>query len=136
MGGVTRQHRAAARLRNVAHQNARPDPRRRRLAREAFEEGDGLGMPPEPIARQPHHPPRLAIDGQRPGSGEAAMRIEADRAGLRLRRRHRPPEDLTGGIIGIAGVGERGKRLALERALVLRAPGIGDARKSDGDGRT
>ena len=95
-------------------------PSARRLARKAFEEGDHRGMAPIAIARQAHHLPGLAVDRQRLGAGQAAARVKADRARLRLGGRHRASEDFLGGQFRIGGIGDRRQGRGIERALVLR----------------
>ena len=81
MRGVAGQHRPAARLRNVADQNARPDAFLRRLAREALEKGDHRRMAPGAIARQAHHLPgrrrRPAAHSRRRGSRANRSRSSA-----------------------------------------------------------
>ena len=130
MGGVAGQHRAAARLRNVADQNAVPDAFGLRLAREALEEGDHRRIPPHAIARQAHDLPGLAVDRQRLRAGETAARVEADRARLSFDGRQRPPEHFLGRQPRVGGIGERGQRLGVQRPLVLggrgRAAGEGE----------
>ena len=132
MRGVAGQHRSAARLGNVADQNAVPYPFRLRLAREALEEGDHRRVPPHAVARQAHHLPGLAVDRQRLRAGEATAPVGADRAGLSLGRRHRPAEYFLGGQPRVGGIGERGQGLGVERPLVLRGSGRG---ASDGGKR-
>ena len=134
MRGMARQHGAAARLGDVADQQTRPARDGRHRPGEAFEECDELGVAPVPVPRQAHHLPGLAVDRQGPGASEASLGVEADRAGLEVGRRQRPPEDLLGGQPGIRRVGQRGQGLGIERAPVLRGsrggrqqPGAGQA---------
>ncbi len=70
--GMAGQHRAAPRLRNIAHQQARPALDRRHHLGEPFEEGDQHRIAPVAVAGQPHHLPRLPVDRQRLGAREAA----------------------------------------------------------------
>ena len=119
MGGVAGQHRAAARLGNVADQNAVPDAFGLRLAREALEEGDHRRIPPHAIARQAHDLPGFAVDRQRLRSRKTAARVEADRARLRFDGRQRPPEHFLGRQPRVGGIGERGQRFGVQRSLVL-----------------
>ena len=137
MGGVAGQHRAAARLGNIADQNAVPDAFGLRLAREALEESDHRRIPPHAIAREAHDLPGLAVDRQRFRSGETAARIEADRARWAFGRRQRPAEHFLGGQPRVRRIGERGQGLGIECSLVLgmrggRAQGESD-RKYDAD---
>ena len=87
MRRVAGQHRAAARLRDVADEHARPAVDGRHLFGETLEEGDQRRVAPVAVARQPHHLPGRAVDRQRLGAGEAAVRVEADRARLQVGRR-------------------------------------------------
>ena len=135
MRSVAGQHRPAARLRNVADENARPNAFAGRLARKAFEEGDHRGMAPIAIARQAHHLPSLAVDRQRLGARQTAARIEADRARLHLGRRHRAAENLLGRQFRIGGIGERGQGRGLEGAFVLRQRAPAGAAERGGEAR-
>ncbi len=136
VGGVAGQHRAAARLGNVADQNAVPDAFGLRLAREALEEGDHRRISPHAIARQAHDLPGLAVDGERLGSGKTAARVEADRARLGFDGRQRSPEHFLGRQPRVGGIGERGQRFGVQRSLVLcgrgQAPGE-SSRQYDAD---
>ena len=136
MGGVAGQHRAAARLGDVADQNAVPDALGLRLAREALEEGDHRRISPHAVARQAHDLPGFAVDRQRLRARKTAARVEADRARLSFDGRQRPPEHLLGRQLRVGGIGERGQRFRVQRSLVLgergRAAGEGD-RQSETD---
>src|SRR5580700_11163324 len=83
MAVVAARHRTAARLRQVADEEAVP-PDLLRLAGEALEKGDELRMSPIAVARRAHHLPGRAVDRQRYGAGEAALRIKTD--GVRSKR--------------------------------------------------
>ena len=65
MAHMARQHRAAAGLRNIAHQHALPAILFLSLGGELLDQIDQLGMAPRAVARQPHRLPRRAIDGKR-----------------------------------------------------------------------
>ena len=70
--GMAGEHGAAARLRDVADEDARPARHLRHLARETLEKGHHVRMAPHAVARQPHDLPGLAVDGQRHGTRHAA----------------------------------------------------------------
>src|SRR6516164_6109222 len=77
-------------------------------------------MSPVAVAREPHHLPGLAVDGQRLGPCQASVRIKSDGAGRNRRRRRLAAEQLLGRRCGIVGLGKCRKRCGIERALVLR----------------
>ena len=120
MAGMAGEHRAAARLRHVAHEQPVPAGLRR-LRGEPLEELHQVGMAPVAVAREPHHLPGRAVDRQRHGARETALGIEADGARLQIRRRGLAAEQLLGRRRGIVRLGERRQRLRIEGALVLRA---------------
>ena len=117
---VASHHRPAARLGNVAYEDSRPHPFRRRLARKALEEGDHRRMAPEPVARQAHHPPGLAVDRQRLRPRQTSASVKSDRARLDLDRRQFAAENFLRREFWVFGVGERRKRFCIERPGVLR----------------
>ncbi len=123
MAPVAGQHRAAARLRHVADQQAVAPADLRRLVGEALEEFDQVRMAPVAVARQPHHLPGLAVDRQRDAAGEAAVGVVADRARRERRGRRLAAEQVLGRRVGIVRLCERRQRLRIERAAVLRGGG-------------
>ncbi len=128
------QHRAAPRLRNIAHQQARPAVDRRHHLGEPFEKGDQHRIAPVAVAGQPHHLPRLPVDRQRLGAREAASGIKTDGARLKFGRRQHPPEDLFGRQMRIRRIGQRGQGFRVERPLVLgqrRHRGEADENRED-----
>jgi hypothetical protein len=84
MAGVTGEHWATARLRNVANQQTGPARGLVYFHRQPLEEFNQVGIAPVSVAREPHDLPRLAIDRQRNGTRETPLGIEPDRT-----RRHR-----------------------------------------------
>ena len=106
-----------------------------RLAREALEEGDHRRIAPHAVARQPHHLPRLAVDRQRPGAGEAAARSSSRSSGSSPRAassRGRTPASPAGS--GSAGLASGGRGFGFERSLVLRerrGPADGGERQTE-----
>ncbi len=125
MAPVAGHHRSAARLRHVADQQARPADRRH-LGGEPFEERDQVRMAPVAVARQPHHLPGRPVDRQRHAAGETAVGVVADRARRHRGRRGLAAEQFLGRRVGIVRVGQRGQRLGIERAEVLRGGGAAD----------
>ena len=81
MRGMAGQHRAAARLRHVADEQARPAVHGRRVARQALDVVDEDGQAPLAVAGEPHGLPVGAVGGKLHGAGHAAAAVEAD--GLR-----------------------------------------------------
>jgi hypothetical protein len=63
MAGVAAQHGPAARLRQVADQQARPAIARLGVGAELLDQADQLRMTPIAIARQPHGLPSGTVDG-------------------------------------------------------------------------
>src|SRR5262249_17349212 len=114
----------------IADEEARPA-ELRRLAGETFEQVDQPRVTPVAIARQPHDLPGLAVDRQRLRAGEAAVRVEADRAGREAGRGRLAAEQFLGRQLWIVRIGERRQRLWLERALVLRRRGGGGEHEND-----
>ena len=131
MAPVAGDHRAAARLRHVADQQAGPADRRRFVG-EAFEELDQLGMAPVAVARQPHHLPGRPVDRQRLAAGEAAVGVVADRARL-----HRRPARSCGRTIPWPAFSDRpgcssgGSGFGIQRAEVLRGRGAAGGHQQD-----
>ena len=75
--GMASQHRAAARLRDVADQQTRPAVLRRRVARQFLDHRDHGRMAPAAVARQAHGLPGRPVDRNRDAAREAALGIEA-----------------------------------------------------------
>ena len=121
MAGVAGEHRAAARLRHVAHQKARPARDLRHLLGKPLHERDELGVAEIALAREPHHLPGLAVDRQRDAAGEAAAGVEADRARFEFRGLELAGEQFPGGVLRIVRIGERRQRFGVDGALVLSA---------------
>src|SRR4029079_5385866 len=120
-------------LRHVADQEPGPAGFRR-LAGQALQKIDQLGMSPVAIAREPHHLPRAAVDRQRRRSGKATLRIEADAACLDVRGTFLSSENLFGESLRAFGMTNRRQRLGVERADVLSESRI--ARQEGESGRT
>jgi hypothetical protein len=104
--GVARQHRPAARLRDVADQQPRPAIFRR-LAREALQKRDHVGVAPAAVARQAHRLPVGTVGGDGHAAGEAALGIEAMNRRPGRRRQPLGPEHVLGQRVG--GGGRAGK---------------------------
>ena len=121
MTGMAERRRSAARLRQVADQDAVPSGGLRRLRRKFFEEADQRRVAPVAITRQPHHLPGLAIARQLDAALQAAARVVADR--------HRLPE--RGQVLLAEQVARGEHRLLL--ALFVRT--CGRQRRGLGDGR-
>jgi hypothetical protein len=77
---VTRHHRPAARLREIADEDAVPARDLRGLGRESLEHRNEFRVPPVAIARETHRLPVLAVDRERDCTREAALGVEPDRA--------------------------------------------------------
>src|SRR6516164_10266237 len=77
--GMAVNHRPAPWLRHIADQKSVP-PNHLGVVAEPFQELEEVRMSPISIARQSHHLPGRSIDGQRCGTGEAAIRVTADRS--------------------------------------------------------
>src|SRR5690606_15703773 len=75
---MARQHRATARLRDVADQKPRPTVLGR-ITRELLEQSDQVRVSPAAIAAEPHCLPVLPIWSDGDASGKAALGIEAVR---------------------------------------------------------
>jgi hypothetical protein len=136
VAGMTGQHRTATGLRHVADQEPGPAGLGASFG-QALDVFYQARMPPIAVAREPHDLPGGAIDRQRLGAGEAAFGIEAEHLRLELRWRGLAAEQFLGRIVGIVGLGERGQRLGLEGAQILRARDLragelGEQRKCDG----
>lgn len=131
--GMARDHRSAARLRNVADEKTRPSVDARQAGGEPLQEADHLRMTPVAVAGEPHDLPVLAVDRDRRRPGHAASGIAADGSRAQIGRRGAPPEQLLRGEPGIAGISERRQRLRVEGAPVLRGGGATDE-KSEREG--
>ena len=106
MARMAGDHRAAARLRHVAHEQPRPAVKRPRVAGQPLEIIEQLRRAPIAIAREPHHLPVRAVDGQRDAAGHAPSGIGADGAGGERRwRRHGAEEFLGGRSLGFGRLG-------------------------------
>jgi len=92
------------------------------LGAEAFEETDELGMAPRvAVARQPHHLPGGAVDGNALAPGEAAAGVESDHVGWPGRRRDlaaetAPSPDFLGSSGWASGGSTRGSTVPLSCA--------------------
>ncbi len=84
VAGMAADHRAAARLRHVADQQAIPAVLGG-VVGERLDVPDEFGLAPVAVARQPHHLPVRPGDRQRLGAGHAAVGIGADRPWLARR---------------------------------------------------
>ncbi|GIX12943.1 MAG: hypothetical protein KatS3mg118_0902 [Paracoccaceae bacterium] len=110
--GMARAHRPAARLGDVADQDARPAEAPGRGAKPG-DEGDGGGMGPVAVAAGAHHLPARTAGGQRHRPGQTAAGMGADRPGRAGRRAGDPPEQLArrrGIARGGAGRGDQRQR--------------------------
>ena len=85
MAGMAGQHRAAARLRQIADEQPVPAVVLLRRVGKLLHQTDQLGMTPIAVARQPHRLPGRTIDRQCHCAREATARIRAD--GTRLQQR-------------------------------------------------
>ncbi len=88
MRGMTGEHRAAARLRDVTDEQAGPAVLCC-IAGQFFQKTDHARMTPAAVARKAHDLPVRSIRRQCHSTGEASFGIKAD--GLRLLRQHRKP---------------------------------------------
>ena len=93
MAGVAGQHRAAARLRHVPDEEARPTVERRDVVRESLEIVDQPRRPPVSVPREPHDLPMRAVQRQGLAAGKASLRVTADRLRRLIRRQARLAEE-------------------------------------------
>jgi hypothetical protein len=116
---MTVWQRAAARLRQVADQDAGPAGGLGGERREALEELDQLRMAPIAVARVAHHLPVRPVDRQLDAALQAAARVIADRLRLADARQLHPRE----------------QRLGRDRHLGNHRPLLRQWRIDDGTGR-
>ena len=118
--GVATEHRAAARLRHVADENAGVMRGLPHAVGEPFDEGDELWVAIEAVARGTHHLPVRPVEGERMRAGNAAAGIGAVDVRRACRRLQFSAEHLLGRQMGIGRIGERLRPTRIERAAVLR----------------
>ena len=94
--GMAGEHRAAARLRDVADQKARPAVLLGCVARQFLDQRDHRRVAPAAVARQAHGLPGRPVGRNGDAAGEAALRVEA--VGLRRHcgRQRLVPEQVLG----------------------------------------
>ena len=93
VAGMAGRHRAAARLRHVADEEARPAVLVMGIVGELLEEGNQLRHPPVAVAREAHDLPVWPVDRQLHAAGKAALGIEADRVRRLVGRQLRAREE-------------------------------------------
>ncbi len=76
VGRMPRQHRAAARLGDVAEQQARPADLFGRIMRKLLNQRDHLRVAPTAVARQPHRLPGGPVGRDRDPAGKATLGVE------------------------------------------------------------
>jgi hypothetical protein len=91
-------------------------------------------MPPIAIARLAHHLPSLAVEGQRFRAGDATLGIKADGMRRQRCRRRFAVKQFLGRRHRIVRVCQRGQRLGIDAAQVLRRRKI--CRSSEGASRS
>ena len=95
--GMPGDHRPAARLRDIADQQAGPAIDRGHPPGKILQIGDQIRVAPFAVAVEPHHLPGLAIDRQRLGPCQTALGIGADGPRLQVGgRRLLPEQDFRG----------------------------------------
>ena len=97
--GMAGQHRPAARLRDIADEDALPAGGGGGFAGEALQQRDEVRMAPVAVAREAHHLPALAIDRERLCAGKAALGKGADGARFERGRARHATEKAFRGIV-------------------------------------
>ncbi len=133
MTGMPGDHRPAARLRHVAHQEAVPVARLVDLGGEFLQDPDKRRVTPIAIAGEPHHLPCRAIDRKRGAARKAAIGVEPDHMAVPLRRDSDTAEKLFRWRLGIILMLKGRERVRLDRSLILRR-GAGGGEECQEDG--
>jgi hypothetical protein len=131
MTGVSGQHGATPRLRQVAHRQSGPTRNLVHLTRKALEQPDNISMGPIAVVGQPHHLPDLAIDRQCLSACEAAFRVKADGANGQRSGQGFAGKEFFCAKVWIAGVTQWRERFRFDAAFVLRRNWLGYDRQDD-----